>query len=160
MLNLLSSVCNYPGVDEIDSRQVSKCQRDFSQPVSLSFPLMGVQSSSGGTGALCIYAGLNGGRVVEEVPICGPEIKRPSANEVNGARGGEGGGGCSPVQSGMILDILDVYAKRRDSDGHAIARQRSVAPRLIIPLLARNASGRLIASDVDRCTRARYPRDM
>lgn len=42
--------------------------------------------------------------MVEEVPICGPEIKRPSANGVNGARGG-----FSP---GMILDILDVCAKR------------------------------------------------
>lgn len=60
----------------------------------------------GGAGALCIYAGLNGGRVAEEVPVCGPEIKRPSANEVNGARG------VPRYSRRVILDTLDVCTTR------------------------------------------------
>lgn len=121
VLILLSSSRNYPRVSEIDSRQVSKCQRDFSQPVlflSLS-PSRGNAIELGGAGALCIYAGLNGGRVAEEVPVCGPEIKRPSANEVNGARGFPGTVGSDPRYSRRVREAV---GQRR----HAIApRQRS-----------------------------------
>lgn len=96
---------NYPRVGEIDSWQVSKCQRDFSQPVSLALSRE-CNRVLGGAGVLCIYAGLNGGRVAEEVPVCGPEIKRPSANEVNGARG------VPRYSRRVILDTLDVCATR------------------------------------------------
>ena len=84
----------------------------FSAGLSLSRSHGGsAQSSTGGAGALCIHAGLNGGRVAEEVPrVCGPEIKRPSANEVNGARG-EGGGfpgtaGNDPRYSRRVRDAV------------------------------------------------------
>lgn len=89
--------------------------------------------------------------MVEEVPICGPEIKRPSANEVNGARGG------SPVQSGMILDILDV---RASAGGVAPTRDRAETKRRTpANYPATRSQCKRPFDRVDRCTRARYPRD-
>lgn len=50
-------------------------------------------------GALYIYTGLNGGRATEEVrySMWAGDIKRPLANQVNGARGPS-----SPPRAGLI----------------------------------------------------------
>lgn len=55
-------------------------------------------------------------------------------------------GGFPAYSPGVILDILDVCAKRWGNvDTRSRRDKEAGVPRLIIPLLARNASGRLIA---------------
>jgi len=118
---------------------VSKCQRGFSQPISLSLS-RGSAIELGGTGALCIYAGLNGGRVAEEVPGMWAGDKASFGERSQWSAGGLPGiVGSDPRYSRRVHVAVE---QRR----HVIVpRQRSDVLQLIIPLLARNASGRLIA---------------